>query len=167
MVCLAPRARENIMRPRRLSDVLVRPLNFTVRPLRRRPRLARLIAGFIAAAGWLPLVILFQRREMWQFGFLMVLFFTVLLTLLAIPFVYLARRHLSLLVCAVFGALFGLVGAVALLAGTNPFAAPHWLIVREVASLMGLGFVSGLLFWTIGIWRNSGLTIVGGCREAQ
>jgi hypothetical protein len=129
--------------------------------------LARLVAGFIAAAVWLPLVFLFERREMWQFGFLMVLFFTVPLTLLAIPFVYLLRRHLSLLVCAACGALFGLVGAVALLAGTNPFAAPHWLIVREVASTMGLGFVSGLLFWAIGIWHNSGLTIVGGGRESR
>jgi hypothetical protein len=128
--------------------------------------LARLVAGFIAAAGWLPLVILFAHRELWQFGFLMVLFFTVPFTLLAIPFVYLARRHLSLLVCGACGALFGLVGAVALLAGTNPFAAPHGLIVREVASTMGLGFVSGLLFWVIGIWRNSGLTIVGGGRDA-
>ena len=129
--------------------------------------MARLIAGFIAAAGWLPLVILFQRREMWQFGFLMVLFFTVLLTLLAIPFVYLARRHLSLLVCAVFGALFGLVGAVALLAGTNPFAAPHWLIVREVDFAYGAWLRFRVAVLDDRHWRNSGLTIVGGCREAS
>ena len=32
MVCLAPRAPEEIVRPRRLADVVVRPLNFTVRP---------------------------------------------------------------------------------------------------------------------------------------
>ena len=32
MVCLAPRAREDSVRPRRLSGVVVRPLNFTVRP---------------------------------------------------------------------------------------------------------------------------------------
>ena len=31
MVCLAPRAPEEIVRPRRSSDVVVRPLNFTVR----------------------------------------------------------------------------------------------------------------------------------------
>ena len=31
MVCLAPRARENSVRPRRLAGVVVRPLNFTVR----------------------------------------------------------------------------------------------------------------------------------------
>ena len=31
MVCLAPRALEEIVRPRRLSGVVVRPLNFTVR----------------------------------------------------------------------------------------------------------------------------------------
>jgi hypothetical protein len=31
VICLAPRAREEIVRPRRLSDVVVRPLNFTVK----------------------------------------------------------------------------------------------------------------------------------------
>jgi hypothetical protein len=31
VVCLAPRAREDSVRPRRLSGVVVRPLNFTVR----------------------------------------------------------------------------------------------------------------------------------------
>ena len=31
MVCLAPRVREEIVGPRRLLDVVVRPLNFTVR----------------------------------------------------------------------------------------------------------------------------------------
>ncbi len=33
MVCLAPRALEKIVRPRRLAGVVVRPLNFTVRRL--------------------------------------------------------------------------------------------------------------------------------------
>ena len=31
MICLAPRALEDIVRPRRLADVVVRPLSFTVR----------------------------------------------------------------------------------------------------------------------------------------
>ena len=31
MVCLAPRALKGSVRPRRLSGVVVRPLNFTVR----------------------------------------------------------------------------------------------------------------------------------------
>jgi len=31
VVCLAPRALREIVRPRRLSGVVVRPLNFTVR----------------------------------------------------------------------------------------------------------------------------------------
>ena len=31
MICLAPRAREDIVRPRRLAGVSARPLNFTVR----------------------------------------------------------------------------------------------------------------------------------------
>jgi len=33
VVCLAPRAPGDSVRPRRLSDVVVRPLNFTVRRL--------------------------------------------------------------------------------------------------------------------------------------
>src|SRR3979490_2682592 len=32
MVCLAPRAPEDSVRPRRVSGAFVRPLNFTVRP---------------------------------------------------------------------------------------------------------------------------------------
>jgi len=32
VVCLAPRALEEIVRPRRAAGVVVRPLNFTVRP---------------------------------------------------------------------------------------------------------------------------------------
>jgi hypothetical protein len=31
VICLAPRAREDSVRPRRLGDASVRPLNFTVR----------------------------------------------------------------------------------------------------------------------------------------
>ena len=31
MICLAPRALKDSVRPRRSSDVVVRPLNFTVR----------------------------------------------------------------------------------------------------------------------------------------
>jgi hypothetical protein len=31
VVCLAPRALKEIVRPRRLSDAVVRPLNFAVR----------------------------------------------------------------------------------------------------------------------------------------
>ena len=37
MVCLAPRALGDSVRPRRLSDVFVRPLNYTVRPARLTP----------------------------------------------------------------------------------------------------------------------------------
>jgi hypothetical protein len=32
VVCLAPRAPGDSVRPRRLCDVVVRPVNFTVRP---------------------------------------------------------------------------------------------------------------------------------------
>ena len=38
MVCLAPRAPGDSVRPRRLSDVIVRPLNFTVRQHVKRQR---------------------------------------------------------------------------------------------------------------------------------
>ena len=37
MVCLAPRAPGDSVRPRRLADVVVRPLNFTVRSPARKP----------------------------------------------------------------------------------------------------------------------------------
>ena len=57
MVCLAPRAPEDSVRPRRLSGVVVRPLNFTV----RRPVtvLYTLLLAYVvvltavAVAGWL------------------------------------------------------------------------------------------------------------------
>jgi hypothetical protein len=37
VICLAPRAREDSVRPRRPAGVVVRPLNFTVRSHLRRP----------------------------------------------------------------------------------------------------------------------------------
>jgi hypothetical protein len=45
MVCLAPRAPEDSVRPRRLSGVVVRPLNFTVRL--RMPRTATTLATLV------------------------------------------------------------------------------------------------------------------------
>ena len=49
MVCVAPRAPEEIVRPRRSSNVVVRPLNFTVR---RTPmtadRVIALVLGLLA-----------------------------------------------------------------------------------------------------------------------
>jgi len=55
VVCLAPRARKDRVRPRRLSDVVVRPLNFTVRPHREVPRMIRLPRLAFAAAGFVAL----------------------------------------------------------------------------------------------------------------
>jgi hypothetical protein len=49
VICLAPRARENIVRPRRLAEVVARPLSFTVRTrvdALLKPLLA--LFGFIA-----------------------------------------------------------------------------------------------------------------------
>ena len=51
MVCLAPRAPGDSVRPRRLSSVVVRPLNFTVRAHgRRRLSLLGVITGSVGAA---------------------------------------------------------------------------------------------------------------------
>jgi hypothetical protein len=47
---LAPRALEGIVRPRRLSGVVVRPLNFTVRPPARTQWLRLTLYG--AAVYW-------------------------------------------------------------------------------------------------------------------
>ena len=49
MVCLSPRAREEIVHPRRLSGVSARPLNFTVRS-HRESRLGMLALVFEACA---------------------------------------------------------------------------------------------------------------------
>ena len=61
MVCLAPRAREYSVRPRRSSGASVRPLNFTVRRRMKRPRLFWRIVPWLAVPGlfisffeWIP-----------------------------------------------------------------------------------------------------------------
>jgi hypothetical protein len=48
VVSLAPRAPWDSVRPRRLSGVVVRPLNFTVRPQTDMPRLAHELAAIFA-----------------------------------------------------------------------------------------------------------------------
>ena len=53
MICLAPRVPEEIMGPRRLVDVVVRPLNFTVRGQPTSP---------ISAYGANPIRQLYFRR---------------------------------------------------------------------------------------------------------
>ena len=68
MVCLAPRARGDSVRPRRSSGVVVRPLNFTVRHRRISPVLFEmLVAAFVAAGltavlGNVLVYILLSRR---------------------------------------------------------------------------------------------------------
>ena len=54
MICLAPRALGEIVRPRRLSGVIVRPLNFTVR--------GQLALAPILAYGASPIPRLYFRR---------------------------------------------------------------------------------------------------------
>jgi hypothetical protein len=48
VVCLAPRALREIVRPRRLSGVVVRPLNFTVRRLSS----SEFISGVSFSVSW-------------------------------------------------------------------------------------------------------------------
>jgi len=127
--------------------------------------MGRLIAGFIAAAGWFPLLILSRPGLTWP-GALLVLFYTLPLTLVAAPLVYLLRRRLSLVVCGGFGVLFGLLVAIGELWGTNPLAAPHGRVILQVGWFGLIGLLSGALFWLVGVYRNDRLTIVGGGRDA-
>ena len=59
MVCLAPRALEEIVRPRRLSGVVVRPLNFTVRHLTEshvEPAVLNPVAGRRTGLLWIHIL---------------------------------------------------------------------------------------------------------------
>jgi hypothetical protein len=51
VVCLAPRARDEIVRPRRLSDVGARLLTFTVRPHMRRWRYTVALPFLVSLSG--------------------------------------------------------------------------------------------------------------------
>jgi hypothetical protein len=124
----------------------------------------RLVAGFLAAASWLPLLILMRPGLTWP-GAALVLMYALPLTVLAAPVVYLLRRRLSFILCGAFGILFGLVGAVGLLWGTNPLAAPRVQVLLQVGWFGLIGLISGALFWLVGVYRNDRLTIVGGNRE--
>jgi hypothetical protein len=71
VVCLAPRALEDSVRPRRVSGVVVRPLNFTVRhPFGTRGGIG--VNGNIKVAG-------VHRALSWLYGACSVLLFALLL----------------------------------------------------------------------------------------
>jgi hypothetical protein len=61
VVCLAPRARADSVRPRRRSGVVGRPLNFAVRALMFRPRL--ILVALPPAAIWAAFVYLDLQRQ--------------------------------------------------------------------------------------------------------
>jgi len=52
VVCGAPRALEEIVRPRRLSGVVVRPLNFTVRRQCGSVEISRPWCGWLSLLRW-------------------------------------------------------------------------------------------------------------------
>ena len=118
----------------------------------------RLIAGFLAAVGWLPLLQLLQPGITWP-GALLFLIATIPFIILAAPMVYLMRRRLSLFLCVAFGMLFGLLGAVVFMWGTSPLAAPLGQLTFRVAWYVAIGSISGALFWLAGVYRNDRLTI--------
>jgi hypothetical protein len=127
--------------------------------------MGRLIAGFLAAAIWLPLLILLQRGLTWP-GAVLVLLYATPMTLLAAPIVYLLRRRLSLVLCGIFGTLFGLVGAIGLM-GTNPLAAPRELAMLRLGRFGLIGLISGALFWVVGVYRNDRLTIARAAHDTM
>jgi hypothetical protein len=122
----------------------------------------RLGCGLLVAALWLPVVLYFTSGPYAKFGFFITAFYTVPLTLfVAAPLVYLLRYCLSLALCLASGLAIGVAGTLMVLATTNRLFAWNASLV-----LMLCGLVSSLIFWVVGVWRNGGLTIVGGGREA-
>jgi hypothetical protein len=125
----------------------------------------RLIAGFIVAVGWLPLVQLLQPGITWP-GALLFLIAMIPFAVLAAPLVYFMRHRISPFLCVAFGMLFGLLGAVVFMWGTSPLAAPLGQLSFRVAWYGAIGSISGALFWLAGVYRNDRLTIGSSDRGA-
>ena len=154
----APRAREDIVRRRRLSGVAVRPLNFTVRgqPMRKQLLLAgaclgllcayyyalTLVEGYAAALPIPPRWIAFFPSRVVGFLSLSVLFDTAALVLVSLPVAVLLAR-------------FGGATAVALIMTTALF------VVTVVPSLIE-NFNRGALAGFHTPWR---LYMAFGCLE--
>ena len=106
----------------------------------------RVIVGLFAAALWLPILTLFS----WPGGAVLVGALTIPLTLLvAAPLVYLFRRRLSLWLCLAAGATVGAIGAATFTWLTNPLAGAN-----SAPALIGVGAISGGVFWLAGVFRN-------------
>ena len=144
MVCLAPRVASEIVRPRRLSGVVVRPLNFTVRPHMHQPwriwlafAVAPTVASAVGAALLAPLMQghLTLEAASWNTK-LMLAIAAIATVVLAIPtFLFLRRRRrIRIAHCLAAGLLIGILGG----------------------GLIGavVGLLAGFFFWVIGIWRN-------------
>ena len=114
----------------------------------------RFLLGLVAAALWLPLLLLATSGRYGMFWFVMVSPFTILLTLVAAPIAFLFRRNLSLLVCVVAGVVAGGIGVLLFWLATNPLAAGNWAPLLVVA-----GLLSGLVFWAVGVRGNHLLDI--------
>lgn len=113
----------------------------------------RIVVAFTAAALWFPSLSYFLSGEYGPFWFLMIALYTVPLTLLvAAPLYYFNRKRITFLFCVLAGLGIGLLGALSFWSMTNRLAAQNWAPL-----LIGTGLVSSVLFWVIGIWRNSRL----------
>jgi len=107
----------------------------------------RFFLGLLVAAAWAPLLMLLA----WPGGALLIAAFTFPLTFLfGFPLAYALRRRLGILICVAAGALLGGVGVLGYWWMTNPIAA-----VRAIPLLVGVGAVSGALFWIVGVRRNT------------
>jgi hypothetical protein len=113
----------------------------------------RIGIGLLAAALWLPLLAYATGERFAFFWFGMIAMFTIPLTLfVALPLVLLLRRHLSFVRCIAAG--FG----IGLLAVALEWSLSHWQAALNLGPLLiGAGVLSSLVFWLVGVWRNSRL----------
>ncbi len=117
--------------------------------------MSRLVAGFIAGALWMPAFAYFADREYGMVMTVMIAIFTVPLTLfVAAPLYYLFRNKIGLWTCMAFGVVIGLIGA-GIFGATTHYEA----FVRWAPLLVGAGWLSSMIFWFVGIWRNPNLTL--------
>jgi len=116
--------------------------------------MARLILGFLAAALWLPVLMYVTAGGHGELWFVMVASFTVPLTLfVAAPLYYFSRRRVTFWACIMVGIALGIVGSLTFLVAIDPHTARMW-----APSLLLAGFISSVVFWFVGIWKNGRLT---------
>lgn len=117
--------------------------------------MARLILGFLAAALWLPVLMYVTAGGHGEFWFVMIASFTVPLTLfVAAPLYYFSRRRVTFWACIKVGIALGIVGSLTFLLAIDPHTARIW-----APSLLLAGFISSVVFWFVGIWKNGRLTM--------